>query len=193
MSWNRGAFASPDSSTYHLLGDIDGGSPFLSRTNSIASSTGLGSSSSEAHPPGLRKGTDALRRERPKTRYEDFEAGQNKLATTSHTQTYDIMPDIALLMHQAGPEKDDYLHDPGQRAPRIGDDRRVGDPRGVTKGSFTLLSMRGLLNAGALVIILSAVSVMPHPSTYAKHRLSPSALWDMVVNIWSLFLRRSTR
>lgn len=134
----------------------------MSRSNSIASSIG-GSSSDQQHYSssyvrGRQLGTDALRKERPKTRYEDFEAGQSKLATTSHTQTYDIMPDIAVLLHNTGPEKDDSLHDPGQRGPRVGDDRRILDPKGVTKGSFTFLSVRGLLNAGALVLILTVVS-----------------------------------
>ena len=103
--------------------------------------------------------TSALQKERPKTRYEDFEAGQKKLVTQSHSHAYDIMPDIDLLNH-VEPEKDDALHDPGRKAPRFGADRRIGEsPDYNRKGS--ILSARGMLNGGALLIILLAVSRTP--------------------------------
>ena len=71
------------------------------------------------------------------------------------------MPDIALLNHFA-PEKDDALHDPGSKAPRFGPDRRIGEPGGA-KASVSMYSARGLLNAGALVLIVTAVSRIYHP------------------------------
>lgn len=104
------------------------------------------------------RGSSTGAKERPKTRYEDFEAGQKKLVTQSHSHAYDIMPDIDLL-NRSEPEKDDALHDPGRKAPRFGADRRIGEsPDYSRKGS--IFSARGLLNGGALVLILLAVGVL---------------------------------
>ena len=92
--------------------------------------------------------------DRPKTLYDDWEAGQAKLSTAS-SGAYNIVPDIALLGLMA-PEKDDDFHDPGNRAPRIGPDRRIGEPAGA-KSTFSLVSARGLLNAAVLVFIVTAL------------------------------------
>lgn len=128
--------------------------------NDSTSSVGHASSTSHLLPESspMRRdhsSTSTLGKERPKTRYEDFEKGQQKLVTQSSSHTYDIMPDIALLNHFA-PEKDDALHDPGSKAPRFGPDRRIGEPGGA-KASVSMYSARGLLNAGALVLIVTAV------------------------------------
>ena len=131
-------------SSANLLSPTDGFSSPMSRGTSRGSAT-------SSHNGG----TSALQKERPKTRYEDFEAGQKKLVTQSHSHAYDIMPDIDLL-NCIEPEKDDALHDPGRKAPRFGADRRIGEsPDYSRKGS--ILSARGVLNGGALVIILLAV------------------------------------
>lgn len=130
----------------------------MSRSNSI-SSTATGHSSydhtSSSHFNGSTNALNAAKKARPKTRYEDFISGQDKLQTQSHAHAYDIMPDIDLL-NSSLPEKDDALHDPGSLAPRFGPDRRIGEPKNY-KRSASPFSSRGLLNAGALVIILLAV------------------------------------
>lgn len=138
----------------------------MSRSNSI-SSTATGHSSSDHHynPSssshafnGSTNALNAAKKARPKTRYEDFISGQDKLQTNAHSHAYDIMPDISYLLENSNiPEKDDALHDPGSIVPRFGPDRRIGEPKGY-KTSGNPFSSRGLLNAGALVIILLAVS-----------------------------------
>lgn len=143
----------PASSSANLLPPD---SAMMSRSNSV-SSTATGHSSYDANPySGHHGGTRALKKERPKTRYEDFISGQNKLQTQSHAHAYDIMPDIDMLNNDT-PEKDDALHDPGKLAPRTGPDRRIGEPSNYTRAGNPF-SSRGLLNAGALLIIMCAVS-----------------------------------
>lgn len=151
----------PSSSSANLLAPESG---FMSRSNSISSTTTGHSSSdhyapsSSAHFNGSTNALNAAKKARPKTRYEDFISGQDKLATQSNSHAYDIMPDIDYLLKNSNiPEKDDALHDPGSIAPRFGPDRRIGEPKGY-KRSGNPFSSRGLLNAGALVIILLAVS-----------------------------------
>lgn len=129
--------------------DSYGGHEFDEKSSSVDSFSR--SASPMSTPNGKKK--------RPVTRYEDFLVGQRKLDTTNHTNRYDIMPDIVLLLNNFEPEKDDSFHDPGSKAPRLGDDRRIPDTKTLRQGSFTFLSARGLLNASALVIILAAVSV----------------------------------
>lgn len=105
----------------------------------------------DSYAPPSRSGHGSAR---PMTRYEDFMVGQEKLATTQ-AQTYDIMPDMALLS-EIGPEKDDALHDPGKIAPRRGADRRIGDSPSFSQ-SGAICSSRGFLNAGSLLIIMLAL------------------------------------
>lgn len=145
----------PSSSSANLLAPESG---FMSRSNSI-SSTATGHSSYDHHTAGFNGSTNALnaaKKARPKTRYEDFIVGEKKLITQNNSNAYDIMPDIDLLNNSL-PEKDDALHDPGTLAPRFGPDRRIGEPKNY-KRSGNPFSSRGLLNAGALVIIMCAVS-----------------------------------
>ena len=142
----------PLSSSTNLLHPNGSGGSDDSHTSSQSMSM-LRSGSGSHHG-----GTRALK-ERPKTRYEDFESGQKKLVSQSHSHAYDIMPDIDLL-NQMEPEKDDALHDPGRRAARFGADRRIGESPDYKK-SISVVSARGLLNAGALVVIMLAVRRRP--------------------------------
>ena len=142
----------PLSSSTNLLHPNGSGGSDDSHTSSQSMSM-LRSGSGSHHG-----GTRALK-ERPKTRYEDFESGQKKLVSQSHSHAYDIMPDIDLL-NQMEPEKDDALHDPGRRAARFGADRRIGESPDYKK-SISVVSARGLLNAGALIVIMLAVRRRP--------------------------------
>jgi len=180
LTWNQDFSSSGNTaaaSTTHLLAGMESepASRALSRNNSVTSSI-LDSyaghdfddekgSSNGGHDPYFSPSSSSSpqmsqKKKRPVTRYEDFLAGQNKLQTTNQTNRYDIMPDIVLLLNNFEPEKDDSFHDPGSKAPRLGDARRIADPKGLRQGSFTFLSARGLLNASALVIILAALLIL---------------------------------